>query len=30
MALVVKWMFKRYVPVEKISTDVLHENKEGE
>lgn len=30
MALVVKWMFKRYVPVEKTSTDVLHENKEGE
>ena len=30
MALVVKSMFKRYVPVEKVSTGVLHENKEGE
>ena len=30
MAIVIKSMFKRNIPVDKVSTSVLHENKEGE
>lgn len=30
MAVVIKSMFKRNIPVDKVSTSVLHENKEGE
>lgn len=30
MAIVIKSMFKRNIPVDKVGTSVLHENKEGE
>ena len=30
MTIVIKSMLKRNIPVDKVSTSVLHENKEGE